>query len=79
LAAEVEHRIVGTPTIDNHVLQSVDELQDESRNKCKGPAGVLTYKGRIYEPKDNLLPNKVIHLVDDNPESSHFGARKTAE
>jgi len=79
LAADVKRRIVGTPIVDIPDLQRIDELEEDSRNEWKDTTGVLTYKGWIYVPKDDLLRNKVISLFHDNPESGHFGALKTAE
>jgi hypothetical protein len=65
LAADVKRRIVGTPIVDIADLQRIDELQEESTNQWKVTAGVLTYKGRIYVPKDDLLRNEVIRLFHD--------------
>jgi hypothetical protein len=79
LAADVKRRIVGTPIVDIPDLQRIDELEEDSSNEWKVTTGVLTYEGRIYVPKDDLLRNKVISLFHDNPESGHFGALKTAE
>ena len=79
LAANVKHRIVGTPIVDIPDLQITDELEEEWSNEWKVTAGVLPYEERIYVPKDDLLRNKVISLFHDNPESSHLGALKTAE
>jgi len=39
----------------------------------------LTYEGRIHIPAVDSLHGNVISLFQDNPESSHFGALKTAE
>ena len=79
LAADVKRRIIGTPIVDISDLQRIDELEEDSSNKWKVTTGVLTYEGRIYVPKDDLLRNKVISLFHHNRESSHFGALKTAE
>jgi hypothetical protein len=79
LAADVKRRIVGTPIVDIPDLQRIDELEEDLSNKWKETTGVLTYEGRIYVPKDDLLCNTVISLFHDNPESGHFGALKTAE
>jgi len=75
-AADMKWRIVGTPIIDIPDLQRIDELEEDSGNEWKVTTGVLTYQGRIYLPKDNLLRNKFICLFHDNPESGHFGALK---
>jgi len=79
LAANVKRRIVGTPIVDIPDLQRIDELEEDSRNEWKVTTKVLTYEGRIYVPKDDLLCNKVISLFHKNPESGHFGVFKTAE
>jgi hypothetical protein len=79
LAADVKHRIVGTPIVNIPELQRIDKLEEELRNEWKVSAGVLTYKRRIYIPKDDLLCNNVISHFHHNPESGHFGAFKTAE
>jgi len=79
LAADVKRRIFGTPIVDISDLQRIDEPEEDSSNEWKVPTGVLTYKGRIYVPKDDLLRNKVISLFHDNPESGHFGDLRTAE
>jgi hypothetical protein len=79
LAADVKHRIVGPPIVDIADRQRIDDLEEESPNEWKVTAGVLTYKGRIYVPMDDLRRNKVISLFHNNPESGHFGALKTAE
>jgi hypothetical protein len=79
LAVDVKHRIVGTPIVDSTDLQIIDDLEEDSRNEWKVTTGVLTYKGRIYVPKDDLLRNKVISLFHVNPESGQFGDLKTAE
>ena len=79
LAADVKRRIVGSPIVDIPDLQRIDGLEEDSSNEWKVTTGVLTYEGRIYVPKDDLLRNEVISLVHDNPESGHFGALKTAE
>jgi len=79
LAADVKHKIVGTPIVDIPDLQSIDELEEESTKECNVTAGVLTYERWIYVPQDDLLCNKVISLFHDNPESGHFRALKTSE
>jgi len=79
LAADVKHKIVGTPIVDILDLQRIHELEEESTNEWRVTAGVLTYEGRIYIPNDDLLRNKVISLFHDNLESGHFRAPKTAE
>jgi len=79
LGADVKPSIVGTPIVDIPDLQRIDELEEHSSNEWKVTTGVLTYKGRINVPKDDLLRNKVIHLFHHNPESGHFGALKTAQ
>jgi hypothetical protein len=79
LAADMKHRILGTPIIDIPHLQRIDESQEESTNEWKLTAGVFIYERRIYVPKDDLLRNKVISSFHDNPESGHFGALKTTE
>jgi hypothetical protein len=77
LAADVKHKLVGTPIVDISDLQRIDQLEEELTNKWKATAGVLTYEGRIYVPKHDQLCNKDINLFPDNPESSHLGALKT--
>jgi len=79
LAADVKRKIVGTPIVDIPDLQRIDELEEDSSSEWKVTTGVLTYEGRIYVQKDDLLRNKVISLFHDNPESGHFGALKTPE
>jgi len=79
LAADVKRSIVSTPIVDIPDLQRIDELEEDSSNEWKVTTGVLTYEGRIYVPKDDLLRNKVISHFHDNPESGHFAALKTAE
>jgi len=79
LAADLMRRIVSTPIADIPDLQRIDELEEDSSNEWKVTTGVLTYEGRIYVPKDDLLRNKVISLFHNNPESGNFGALKTAE
>jgi hypothetical protein len=79
LAADMKYKIIGTPIVDIPDLQRIDQLEEESTNKWKVTAGVLTHEGRIYVPKDNLLRNKVIRLFHNNPESGHFGPLKTAD
>jgi hypothetical protein len=79
LDADMKHRILGTPIVDIHDLQRIDESEEESTNEWKLTAGVLTYERRIYVPKHDLLRNKVISSFHDNPESGHFGALKTTE
>lgn len=79
LAAEVKCRIVGTPILDISYLQRIDEPEEHSTNECKVTTGVLTYEGRIYVPKDDVLRNKVISLFNNNPESGNFRACKTAK
>ena len=79
LAADVKHRVVGTPIVDSSDLQRIDELEEEPCNQWNVTSGVLTYKGRIYVPKDDLLCNKVKSLFNDNVESGHFRALKTPE
>jgi hypothetical protein len=79
LAADVQRRIVDTPIVDIPDLQRIDELEEASRNEWKVTTNVLTYEGRIYVPKDDLLRNKVISRFHDNPDSGHIGALKTAE
>jgi len=79
LAANVKHRIVSSPIVDIRDLQRIDELEEESSNEWKVTTGVLTYKGRINVPKDDLRCNKVISHFHDNPESGHFRALKPAE
>jgi hypothetical protein len=65
--------------VDIPDLQRINSLEEQSTNKWKVTTRVLTYEGRIFIPKDDLLHNKVISLLQDNPESGHFGALKTAE
>jgi hypothetical protein len=79
LAADVNRRIVGTPIVLISDLQRMNELEDDLSDEWKVTTGVLTYEGRIYVPKDDLLCNKVISVFHDNPESGHFGALKTGE
>ena len=79
LAALKKHRIVGTPIANIPDLQRLDELEEDASNEWKVTAGVITYEGKVYVPKDDLLPNKVISLINDNLESSHFRALKSAE
>ena len=79
LAADLGHRILGTPLVDIPDLRRIDELEEESRSEWKVTAGDLTYEGSIYVPKDDLLRNKVISHFNDKPGSGHFGAPKTAE
>jgi hypothetical protein len=79
LAADVKHKIVGTPIVDIPDVQRIDEFEEESTNEWKVNSRVLTYDGRIYVAKDDLLRNKVISRFHDNPESVHFGALKTGE
>jgi len=79
LATDVPLRIFGTQIIDIPDLQRIDESEEEPSNKWKLTAGVLTYEGRIYIPKDDLLGNEVRSLFHNNPESGHVGALKTAK
>jgi hypothetical protein len=79
LAADVKHRIVGTPIVEIPNLQRINELEEDSSNEWKLTTRVLTYEGRIYVPKDDLLLNKVVRLSHDNLEAGHFGALKTTE
>ena len=79
LAANVKHRIVGTQIVDIPDLQRLDKFEEESSNERNVTAGGLTYQGRIYLPKHDLLPNMVRSLFHNNPESGHFGALKTAK
>jgi len=79
LAADVKRRIVSPPIVDIPDLQRMDELEEDLSNDWNVTTGVLTYEGRIYVPKDDLLRNQVISLFHDNPESCHFGALKTTE
>jgi len=79
LAADVKHRIAGTPIVDTPDLQRKDVLEADSSNEWKVPAGVVTSNGRIYVPKDDLLPNNVMRLFHDNPEAGHVGALTPAE
>jgi len=79
LVADVKRRIVVTPIVDIPDLQRIDDQEEDSSNEWKATAGVLTYEGRIYVPKDDLLRNKVVSLMHYNPESGHFGGLKTAE
>jgi hypothetical protein len=43
-AADVKDRIVGTPIVDISDLQRIDELEEESSNKLKVTARILTYE-----------------------------------
>jgi hypothetical protein len=79
LAGDVKHKIVGTLIVDIPHLHRLEELEEESTNEWKVTAGVLTYEGRIYVPRDVLLRNQVIRPFHDNPESGHFQALETAE
>jgi len=66
LAADVKRRIVGTPIVNIPDLQRIDELEEDLSNEWKDTTTVLTYEGRIYVPKDDLLHNKVISLCQNN-------------
>jgi hypothetical protein len=79
LAADMKHRIICTPIVVVPDLQRIDELEEESPKEWKVTAGVLTYEGRIYEQKDDILHNKDIRFFQHNPECGPFGARKPAE
>jgi hypothetical protein len=76
LAADINHRIVGTPIVDILDVERIDALEEESNNEWNVTAGVLTYAGRIYGPKDDLLRNKVVCLLHNNQESGSFRAVK---
>jgi len=76
LAADVNHRIVGTPMVG---LPDLPRQAEDSSKEWKVTAGDLTYEGRIYEPADDTLRSQVISLFHHNPESGHFGAHETAE
>ena len=79
LAVEVKHRIFGTQIVYIHDLQRIDDSVEEPRNEWKVTTTVLTYQERIYVPKDDLHPDKVMSLLHHNPESGHFGSLKTAD
>jgi len=76
-ATDVKNWIVGTATVDNPHLQSIDEQDEDSGNKWKVTTRVPTYEGRIVVPIDDLLPNTVISVVHENPDCTHFGALNT--
>jgi len=71
--------MVGTPIINMTDVHRIDQLEEDPNNEWKVTAGVLTYEGRIYVPKDDLLRIKVMSHFHDNPESGHSGASKTAK
>jgi len=79
LAAEMKRRIVGTPIVDIPDLERIEEPEEDTSDKWKVTARVLTYEGRIYVPKHYLLRNKVISLFHDNPEFDLIQALKTAK
>ena len=58
--------------VDHRIIDHTDTATEMSQWKVD--SGVLTYKGRIYVPAINSLHGKVINLLHDNPESSHFGS-----
>jgi len=76
LAADLKPRIVGTPIVDFPDMERIDILEEESNNEWNVTAGVLTYAGRIYVPKDDLLRNKVVSLLHNNQESGSFRTLK---
>jgi hypothetical protein len=84
-ATDVKPRIVGTPMVRDSDLSKTrqpggptDDDEDCDKQE-KVISGALTYEGRIYVAADPLLRNKVISRFDDNPESVHLGALRTAE
>jgi len=52
-------------------------MHQEADMQWKVIAGALTFEGRIYLRE--TLHNQVISLFNDNPDSGHFGALRTAE
>jgi hypothetical protein len=74
LAANMKRRIVGTPIVNIPDLRRIDELEEDSSNEWKVTTGVLTYEGRIYVQKDDLLCNKVISdsTTIQNPATSEL-------
>jgi len=79
LAGDMKRSIVGTPIVNNPDLQRIDELKEDLSNEWNVTAGVLTYEGRIYVPKDDLVRNEVISLFHDTLQSGHFGGLRTTE
>jgi hypothetical protein len=79
LAADLNPRIVGTPIVDIPDMERIDQLEEESNNEWNVTAGVLTYGGRIYVPKDDLLRNKVVSLLHNNQESGSYTALKNRQ
>lgn len=67
LAADVKYRIVGTPIVNIPDLQRINELEEVSSNQWRVTTGVLTYDGRRYLAKDELLRHKVISLSTTAP------------
>jgi len=67
LAADVKYRIVGTPIVNIPDLQRINELEEGSSNQWRVTTGVLTYDGRRYLAKDDLLRHKVISLSTTAP------------
>jgi hypothetical protein len=68
------HRVLSISIMYIPNLQRIQELEEDSNNKWKGAAGVVTYEGRIYQPNHNLLRHQVIWLFLTNPESCYLGA-----